>query len=77
MKKVIQFEETVEGYDIPVLNEWEIRAAAGILFLATFSSWMVCLLKKICGGQVLILEFISFLSFKDDNDMSILFKSVF
>jgi hypothetical protein len=36
MKKVIQFGETVEGYNIPVLNEREIRAAAGILFLVIF-----------------------------------------
>jgi hypothetical protein len=33
MKKVVQFGETVKGYDIPVLNEREIRAAAGLLFL--------------------------------------------
>jgi len=36
MSKIIQFGETVEGYDIPVLNEREIRAAAGILFLVMF-----------------------------------------
>ena len=36
MNKVIQFGENVEGYDIPVLNEREIRAAAGILFLFAF-----------------------------------------
>jgi len=34
------FGEKVEGYNIPVLNEREIRAAAGILFLATFLSLM-------------------------------------
>ncbi len=38
MNKTIQFGENVEGYDIPVLNEREIRASAGILFLATFMS---------------------------------------
>src|SRR5436190_3823004 len=38
MNNVIQFGENVEGYNIPVLNEREIRAAAGILFLATFVS---------------------------------------
>lgn len=37
---VIQFGEEVEGHDIPVLNEREIRAAAGFLFLATFLSLM-------------------------------------
>jgi hypothetical protein len=41
MKKVIQFGENVEGYDIPVLNEREIRAAAGILFLFIFFSFML------------------------------------
>jgi len=41
MKKVIQFGETVQGYDIPVLNEREIRAAAGILFLVIYTSFML------------------------------------
>jgi hypothetical protein len=40
MSKTIQFGEHVAGYDIPVLNEREIRASAGILFLATFLSLM-------------------------------------
>ena len=29
----VQFGEVVEGYNIPVLNERDIRASAGILFL--------------------------------------------
>ncbi|MEN8132867.1 MAG: DUF4395 domain-containing protein [Pseudomonadota bacterium] len=33
MNKIIQFGENVEGYDVPVLNEREVRASAGILFL--------------------------------------------
>ena len=37
------FGEKVEGYNLPVLNEREIRAAAGILFLATFLSLMFIL----------------------------------
>ena len=45
MKKLIRFGEDVEGYNIPVLNEREIRAAAGILFLATFMSLMFILFK--------------------------------
>jgi hypothetical protein len=45
MKQIIRFGEKVEGYDIPVLNEREIRAAAGILFLATFLSLMFILFK--------------------------------
>ena len=46
MNNLIQFGENVEGYDIPVLNEREIRAAAGILFLATFISLMFILFKN-------------------------------
>ncbi len=34
--KIVQFGEYVEGYTIPVLNEREIRATAGILFLFAF-----------------------------------------
>jgi hypothetical protein len=45
MSKLIQFGEHVQGYDIPVLNEREIRAAAGILFLATYTSLMYILFK--------------------------------
>jgi len=45
MNKVIQFGEKVEGYNIPVLNEREIRASAGILFLATFISLMLIIFK--------------------------------
>jgi hypothetical protein len=45
MKNLIKFGEDVEGYNIPVLNEREIRAAAGILFLATFLSLMFILFK--------------------------------
>jgi len=45
MKNAIKFGEEVEGYSIPVLNEREIRAAAGILFLATFLSLMFILFK--------------------------------
>jgi hypothetical protein len=43
MNNFIQFGEKVAGYDIPVLNEREIRAAAGILFLATYTSLMFIL----------------------------------
>lgn len=43
MNKIIQFGETVEGYNIPVLNEREIRASAGILFLAVFISLVLIL----------------------------------
>jgi len=36
MNKIIKFGEDVEGYNIPVLNEREIRAGAGILFVLMF-----------------------------------------
>lgn len=40
-----QFGETVAGYDIPVLNEREIRGAAGILFLFMIMSFMIIMFK--------------------------------
>ena len=52
MKKIIQFGENVEGYDIPVLNEREIRAAAGILFLFMFIS-----IQQAAGGDFTMLKY--------------------
>ena len=46
MKNIIAFGEEVDGYNIRVLNEREIRAAAGILFLATFLSLMLILFNN-------------------------------
>ncbi len=40
-----RFGETVAGYDIPVLNEREIRGAAGILFLFMLISFMTIMFK--------------------------------
>ena len=45
MNKKFKFGEEVEGYNIPVLNEREIRAAAGILFLMVFISLMLIIFK--------------------------------
>jgi hypothetical protein len=45
MSKTIQFGENVAGYEIPVLNEREIRASAGILFFVLFLSLMFILFK--------------------------------
>ena len=56
MSKLIQFGEHVQGYDIPVLNEREIRAAAGLLFIPTFTSLMYILFK---GNFILIKYTIS------------------
>lgn len=41
-----RFGEVVEGYAVPVLNEREIRAAAGILFVFTFLSLLLILLAN-------------------------------
>ena len=52
-KKIIKFGEDVEGYSIPVLNEREIRAAAGILFLLMFIS----IQKAATNGDFLLLKY--------------------
>lgn len=46
MKNFRQFGEIVEGYRVPVLNEREIRAAAGILFLLLFTAAMLIFLEN-------------------------------
>lgn len=40
MDKTFRFGEAVAGYDVPVLNEREVRAAAGILFFFALVSFM-------------------------------------
>ena len=40
MNKHIYFGETVKGYDVPVLNEREARAGAGLLFLFAMISFL-------------------------------------
>jgi hypothetical protein len=40
MKQYIGFGESVQGYDLPVLNEREARAGAGILFLFAMISFL-------------------------------------
>lgn len=59
---IIQFGENVDGYNIPVLNEREIRAAAGIMFLATFISLMFIIMSAnfVPIKYVVILFFIDF-----------------
>lgn len=46
MGRVVKFGEDVEGYDIPVLNEREVRAAAGLLFLMMFTAILIVVLKE-------------------------------
>jgi hypothetical protein len=62
MSKTIQFGEDVAGYNIRVLNEREIRAAAGIFFLATFLSLMLILFQNnfVPIKYVITLFFIDF-----------------
>ncbi len=40
MGQLFRFGESVPGYEVPVLNEREVRAAAGILFLLALVSFM-------------------------------------
>ena len=48
-----QFGETVEGYNIPVLNEREIRAAAGILFVFV----LIAIQRVIYTGDFLMIKY--------------------
>jgi hypothetical protein len=54
MAGLVYFGETVEGYSIPVLNEREIRASAGIFFLMIFISLMMILSK----GDFLMIKYV-------------------
>lgn len=44
MKKYLYFGENISGYDIPVINEREARAGAGILLLPAMTSFFVSFL---------------------------------
>lgn len=58
---MIKFGEDVEGYNIPVLNEREIRASAGILFLFMLISLMMILFK----GNFLMIKYVIILFLSD------------
>jgi hypothetical protein len=53
MSRFFQFGEQVEGYSIPVLNEREVRAAAGILFVLMFLAILLVILR----GNFLLLKY--------------------
>ena len=53
VNKILKFGEDVRGYDVPVLNEREIRAAAGLLFVIMFISILLAILK----GNFLMLKY--------------------
>ena len=57
MKEFFTYGEKVDGYEIPVLNEREARAAAGILFVAAF----IGLTNGVMLGTAIFSEF--FVSF--------------
>lgn len=61
MSQLIKFGEEVEGYTVPVLNEREIRAAAGILFLLMFISVTVVL----SGGDFTLLKYAIIIFYTD------------
>lgn len=46
MSKIFNFGEVVEGYDVKVLNEREVRAGAGLLFLLGFISFLNCIFTE-------------------------------
>lgn len=46
MNAIFKFGEEVEGYNIPVLNEREVRAAAGLLFVMMFVSISSAAIKQ-------------------------------
>jgi len=46
MSKLIKFGEDVKGYSIPVLNEREIRASSGIMFVFMLIAIMIVILKE-------------------------------
>jgi hypothetical protein len=45
MSKIFQFGEHVEGYRVPVLNEREVRASAGVMFFFAYTSLLLILFK--------------------------------
>ncbi len=45
MSKIFQFGEIVEGYQVPVLNEREVRASAGLMFFFAYTSLLIILMK--------------------------------
>lgn len=58
-EKTIQFGENVEGFTIPVLNEREIRAASGIMFVYALLSFLFIAFKgNFVVAKFFVLSFI-------------------
>jgi len=53
MSSIVKFGEDVDGYSIPVLNEREIRAAAGLLFLMMF----IAIAAAVTKGSFVLLKY--------------------
>lgn len=61
MKGIVKFGEDVSGYNIPVLNEREIRAASGILFVFALMSLLMIIFK----GDFLLAKYFILIFFSD------------
>jgi hypothetical protein len=61
MGKIIRIGEDVEGYAVPVLNEREIRASAGMLFLAMLLSYLLIIFE----GNFLLIKYVITIFFAD------------
>jgi hypothetical protein len=60
MKTVFGFGERVEGFSVPVLNEREVRAAAGILFFSALVSFMnAWLMGNFRLTQIFVIAFLT------------------
>jgi hypothetical protein len=59
MNKIIGFGEQVDGYAVPVLNEREVRASAGILFFFAMSTFMnAWLMGNFRPTQIFVIAFL-------------------
>ncbi len=61
MGSIIKFGEDVAGYRIPVLNEREIRAASGILFVVALMSLLMIIFK----GDFMLAKYFVIIFFSD------------
>ena len=59
MSKLLRFGDTIAGYEVPVLNEREVRAAAGILFFFAIITFMnAFLMANFYPTRVFIVAFL-------------------
>ena len=61
MSRIFSFGDTVAGYEVPVLNEREVRAAAGILFFFALVSFMNSwLMGNFRLTRIFVIAFVNF-----------------